>query len=376
MPTSNPLANPLLPLDSLVLATGANGLIASHVTDQLLAYGYRVRGTVRSLSRSSYLTSLYTTRHGHSSRFSLHEIPDVSAPGTWDAAVKGVSAIAHVVGATDLGVQDADESAAEELKWQVDLLEAARRAGTVESFVFTSSAWAAWTPGTKRGVKLTGDSWNDEAVELARDKSVPAEEKGMAGFMALKTLVEKGVWEWVSREKPGFAFSAILPDTVMGECLDPKNQGIPSTAGMVQWVWENKYVDVLDMMRPQWHVDCRDVGLLYVAVLATPPRVDRERIYAFGDRYSWFKVAEILGHLFPERREQLAKVKNTGWDDTNVPVEQGEELLRRMGQDGWTKLEESVKQNAESWLKLEKQGVTAHKYAGGFELRLEARGGR
>ncbi|KAK4445781.1 hypothetical protein QBC34DRAFT_160696 [Podospora aff. communis PSN243] len=364
MPTSNPakITNPLLPPSSLILVTGANGLIASHVTDQLLAHGYRVRGTVRSISRCSYLTDLYTARHGHPSRFSLHEVPDVSAPGAWDDTVKGVSAIAHVLGATDLGVQDADESAAEELKWQVELLEAARRTGTVESFVFTSSAWAAWTPGTKQSVKLTEDSWNEEAVELARDKSVSAEAKGLAGFMALKTLVEKGVWEWVRREKPEFAFNAILPDTVMGECLDPKNQGIPSTAGMVQWVWENKYVDVLDMMRPQWHVDCRDTGLLYVAVLVTSPKVDRERIYAFGDRYSWFKVAEILGRVYPDHREQLAKVKNTGWDDTQVPVERGEELLRRVGQDGWTKLEESVKQNAKSWLKLEKQGVTAHKY--------------
>jgi hypothetical protein len=39
-------------------------------------------------------------------------------------------------------------------------------------------------------------------------------------------------------------------------------------------------------------------------------------------------------------------------------------LLRRVGQEGWTRLEESVKQNAASWLKLEKQGVIAHNYAG------------
>ena len=365
-PSAPTFQDPILPPNSLVLVTGANGLIASHITDQLLAFGYRVRGTVRSLSRSSYLTSLYATRHGHPSRFSLHEIPDVTRPGAWDAAVSGVSAIAHVLGATDLRVQDADVPAAEELRWQMELLEAARRAGTVESFAFTSSAWAAWTPGTERGVQLTEESWNEEAVKLMRDKSVPAERKGLAGFMSLKMPVEQGVWDWVRREKPEFAFNAILPDTVMGDCLDPKHQGIPSTAGMVQWVWENKYVDVLDMMSPQWHVDCRDCGLLYVAVLASSPRVDRERVYAFGDRYSWWDVAEILGRLYPERRKQLAKVKSMGRDDTRVPIERGEELLRRAGQHGWTKLEESVRKNAESWLKLEKQGVTDHKHA---ELR-------
>ena len=195
---------------------------------------------------------------------------------------------------------------------------------------------------------LTEGRYNEEAVGLARDSRVSPEGKGIAGFMALKTLVEKGVWGWVRREKPGFAFNAVLPDTVMGEVLDPKNQGIPSMAGMVQWVWEDKYVDVLDAKQPQWLVDSRDYGRLYVAVLASSPRVDGERIYAFGERYSWFKGAEILRRLYPEHAEQMAKPKNTGWDQTKVPNQGGEDLLLRVGQQGWTSLEESVKKNAKS----------------------------
>lgn len=164
-----PLTNPHIPLDSLILVTGANGLIASHVTDQLLAAGYRVRGTVRSLSKCAYLTNLYTARHGRN-RFSLVEIPDITSPHAWDTAVADVSGVAHVIGATDLGVQDPDVSAAEELPWQISLLEAARRSGTVQSFVFTSSAWAAWTPDSGKQVALSEESWNEEAVALAREQ--------------------------------------------------------------------------------------------------------------------------------------------------------------------------------------------------------------
>jgi len=142
MTSKLPLTNPTIPLNSLILVTGANGLIASHVTDQLLSAGYLVRGTVRSSHKSSYLLPLYTSRHGPN-RFSLAEVHDLAAPHAWDATVRGVSGIAHVIGATDLGVQDSDASAAEELPWQITLLEAARREGTVKSFVFTSSAWAA-----------------------------------------------------------------------------------------------------------------------------------------------------------------------------------------------------------------------------------------
>jgi nucleoside-diphosphate-sugar epimerase len=351
-----------LPQNSLILVTGTNGLIASHAADQLLAAGHLVRGTVRSATRSAYLTTLFTARHG-AGRFTLHEIPDVAAPGAWDAAVRGVAGIAHVLGALDLNVQDADKAAAEELPWQVGLLEAAEREGGVKSVVFTSSAWAAWTPDAGRRVTLTGESWNEEAVALARDGGVDVRRKGFAGFMAFKTLVEKGVWEWVRERKPRYAFNALLLDTVLGECLDPVNQGIPSTAGMAQWVWENSHVEVLDLMQPQWFVDCRDAGRLYVALLATAPVVDRERVVGFGARYSFFKVAEILKELYPEHADKMAKVKDLGWDQTEVPNERGAELLARLGQKGYRSLEESVKENAESWLKLGKSGVTDERYS-------------
>lgn len=216
---------------------------------------------------------------------------------------------------------------------------------------------------------LTAESWNDEAVALARDGTVAAGEKGLAGYMALKTLVEKGVWEWVRRNKPGFAFNTLLLDTVIGQCLDPVNQGIPSTAGMVHWVWENAHVDVLEVMRPQWAVDCRDAGRLYVALLATAPAVDGERVFGFGARYSFFRVAEILKELYPEHAAKLAKLTDQGWDQTEVPNELGAQLLARLGQDGgWRSLEESVKENAESWLKLEGGGMMDHKY-GHFATR-------
>ncbi|EGO60079.1 hypothetical protein NEUTE1DRAFT_74849 [Neurospora tetrasperma FGSC 2508] len=353
------LTNPSIPLNSLILVTGCNGLLASHVADQLLAAGYRVRGTVRNPNKCSYLTSLYSHRHGGPGKFELVEISDVTAPNAWDDAVKGVAGIVHCVGATDLTIQEPDSAAKEELEWQVGLLEAAKRAGTVKSFVFTSSAWALWMPDASKKVTLTEQSWNEDAVALARDKNVDPKTKGMAGFMALKTLVEQGVWEWVKREKPGFAFNTVLLDTVLGECLDPKNQGIPSTPGMVHWIWENKHMAIIDLMEPQWFVDCVDMAKVYVAALASSPKVDRERLFVFGERYSFKEVARLLGEMFPERKEKFGQPKKEGWDQTEVPNQRAEELLKRVGQKkGWTGLEESVRANAESILRLEREGGT------------------
>ncbi|KAL2145828.1 hypothetical protein VTI28DRAFT_6125 [Corynascus sepedonium] len=175
----NVIPNPLIPPDALILVTGANGLIASHVVNQLLAFGYRVRGTVRSATRCAYLTTLFDTRHGPG-RFELIEVPDVTRPGAWDAAVCGVSGVAHVLGSVDLAVRDADAATAEEMPWQVNLLAAAAKEEGIRSIVFTSSAWAAWAPvgaresrSPKRAGTTTRSRWRGMEASTRRAKGLP-----------------------------------------------------------------------------------------------------------------------------------------------------------------------------------------------------------
>ncbi|KAF3021414.1 hypothetical protein E8E14_003964 [Neopestalotiopsis sp. 37M] len=340
-----------IPAGSTVLVTGGNGLIASHIVDQFLAAGYRVRATVRTPSKCAWMEPLFAGRHG-SGRLELCQVADISAPGAWDEAVRGVAAIAHVAGAVDLGIQEYNGPLEEELRINVGLLEAADREPSVRSVALTSSAWASFTPDpSRKGLVLTEWTWNEDAVRLA-DSDASPQVKGLANFMALKTRLEQRLWDWIKDKKPHYAFNAILPDTVMGECLDPVHQGVPSTAGMVHWVWKGENHHVLDMVQPQWHVDTRDVGLLYVAALTTPG-LDGERLFGFGERFSWFKVREILSGLYPE--QEIPQVKDWGMDQTEVPNQRGAELLRGMGRNGWTSLEDSVKANAQSLLVLEKR---------------------
>ncbi|KAI0172714.1 NAD(P)-binding protein [Hypoxylon sp. FL1284] len=340
------IPNPKIPLGSTILVTGANGLIASHVVDQLLAAGYNVRGTVRSLERCRWLEPLFSSRRP-SQRLDLIQVSDFGAPGAWDDAVRGVAGIAALAGVADLRMQDIDKAVEEELLWNVSLLEAARREPSVKSFVFTSSAWTTWTPNPSRKVKLEEWTYNDHAVQVARSDA-PAKEKGILPFMAFKTLLEQRLWDWVNKENPRFSFNTILPDTVIGECLDPKNQGVPSTCGMVKWLYEGTNIGILAHVPSQWFIDNRDTALLYVAALVLPG-VDKERIFGFGHRYSWFRVGEILKALYPDK--EIPTLQNTGWDQTEVPNKRAEELLQALGQSGWTTLEDSVKACAESFLK-------------------------
>lgn len=84
-----------IPAGSLVVVSGVNGFIASYAVDQLLLSGYRVRGTVRSRSKSAWTHDLFKGKYGDGS-FELAEVPDMGAPGAFDQVVKGASGFVHV----------------------------------------------------------------------------------------------------------------------------------------------------------------------------------------------------------------------------------------------------------------------------------------
>ena len=82
-------SNPTIEPGSLVLVTGVNGLIASHIADQFLALNYKVRGTVRDAVKSAWVTDLFEQKYGPG-KFELVVVKDLTAVGAFDSAVKGI----------------------------------------------------------------------------------------------------------------------------------------------------------------------------------------------------------------------------------------------------------------------------------------------
>ncbi|RYC65546.1 hypothetical protein CHU98_g625 [Xylaria longipes] len=342
------LNNPTIPLNSTILVTGANGLIASWVVDKFLEAGYRVRGTVRSISRCSWMEPFFADRYGPG-RFELLEVSDFGAPGAWDLPVKGVAGVAGVAGQSGLDLVDVDAAMNLEFPFVTELLKAAKDEPSVKSVVLTSSAWAAWTPDPSKKVTLHEWSYNDDAVRVVRS-SASREEVGILPYMAFKSLMEQRIWEWVRAEKPSYTFNTILPETVFGQTLSPENQGIQSTCGMVKWLRDGVNLDAIASVRAQWFIDSQDSGLLYVAALTTPG-VNGERLFGFGNKYSFFKVAQILQKLEPDRK--IPAIKDDGWDQNEVPNQRAESLVRALKGHGWATLEDSIADILKSIKKLE-----------------------
>lgn len=80
--------NAAIPEGSIVVITGANGYIASHIADQFIRNGYRVRGTVRNPEKSAWLVPHFEKAYGKG-KFELHFVPDMHADGAYDEAIKG-----------------------------------------------------------------------------------------------------------------------------------------------------------------------------------------------------------------------------------------------------------------------------------------------
>lgn len=82
------IQDPAVPFGSVVVVSGVNGFIASHVADQTLAAGFKVRGTTRSIGKNSWIQEHFRNLYGPDS-FELVEVKDMRAEGAFDEAVKG-----------------------------------------------------------------------------------------------------------------------------------------------------------------------------------------------------------------------------------------------------------------------------------------------
>lgn len=89
----------------------------------------------------------------------------------------------------------------------------------------------------------------------------------------------------------------------------------------------------------------QDDALLHVAA-AIHPNVESERVFAFAEPVNVDILLTILRKLYPNRSIPADCQPENDLSEI-VPRKRAEELLRDMGKDGWTGLEESVRRNTE-----------------------------
>ncbi|KAF2732795.1 NAD(P)-binding protein [Polyplosphaeria fusca] len=336
--TDYPLA---IPQGSLILVTGANGFIASHIVKQLLEAGYKVRGTIRNLARSSWLLDYFNTRYGPSS-LALTEVPDMSAPHAFSSAVQGCAGVIHTATPV-MSLQDPNIAIPMVISGTVNALSAAADAG-IKRFVLTSSSTAAASPVPNKVFPINPDVWNEEAVKAAwAPPPYDGVQRKLDVYAASKTQGEQAAWEFVREKAPHMVLNCVLPNANMGEILSVEHQGYASTMGWVKALWGGfggEGEGELEENAPQYYVNVDDDAMVHVAALVCED-VRGERLFAFAAPYSWNDLLGVFRRRYPGKTF-IEDIPGLGEDKSVVANERAEELCKRLKGRGWEGLEESV----------------------------------
>ncbi|KAF7296278.1 hypothetical protein HMN09_01097100 [Mycena chlorophos] len=266
-----------------VLVSGANGFIAVWVVRSLLESGFSVRGTVRSEEKGTHLKTLFAS---YGDKFEVVVVPDITAQGAFDEAVKGVDAIEHTASPFHFQADDPADLIIPAVKGTVGILESARKFGpAVKRIVVTSSVAAVMNNSTAPVTTLTEADWNDGSVKAVEEKGRDA--PNALKYRASKTLAERAAWKFAEDHKSeiGWDLVCLNPPLVLGPVIHEiaSPSALNTSMAMMYTAFHN--TDAGGGSSGNW-IDVRDLADAHTRALTTAA-AGGERIIVASGAYVW-----------------------------------------------------------------------------------------
>ncbi len=228
--------------NSPVLVTGASGYIASHLIKLLLEKGFKVRGSVRSVSNKAKYQFLYDLVPEKKDNLTLVEA-ELTNKESWLKAVEGCQYIFHVASPIPPSVpKDENDLIIPAVEGTLNVLEAAVQKGA-KKVVVTSSCLSI-TVGLAPGKIATEEDWSKEEFCPAYPKS--------------KVRAEKAAWDFYEKNKGKIEVSTVLPSLVFGPTFTQHGN---SSETLIAEIIRGTYPGVMDLGFAV--VDVRDVALAH-----------------------------------------------------------------------------------------------------------------
>ncbi|MGZ5184729.1 MAG: NAD-dependent epimerase/dehydratase family protein [Caldimonas sp.] len=265
-----------------VLVSGGSGYIAGFLIRQLVAEGWLVHTTVRSLARESAVRQLLGVDDSRLKFFAA----DLNADAGWAEAMADCGFVAHLASPLPSGVpRNADELIVPARDGALRALRAAKAAG-VRRFVMTSSV-AAVSYGRGRGVhRFSEADWTDP------------DRPGLTAYIRSKTIAERAARDWVAKEGSAMEFCTINPSVVLGPVW---SRDYSSSVVIVKKLLDGSMTACPDIGFGV--VDVRDVADLHVRALKAPGMAG-ERFIASGRLMKLREIADVLrAELGPQARK-------------------------------------------------------------------------
>lgn len=272
--------------DKLVLVTGGAGFIAVHCILQLLNSGYRVKTTLRDLSRETAVRSMLRQGGVEAGGRLTFIQADLSSDAHWEEAVKDCTYVLHVASPTPkLNFKHEDEMIIPAREGVLRVLRASRDAG-VKRVVLTSAIGAIVYGHPRQTTPYDETAWTDTTHAPAYQKS--------------KTLAERAAWEFMEREGRNLELSVVNPAAVMGPVLGPDYS---HSIYLVKNLLTGKMAGCPKINA--CFVDVRDVADLHLRAMLDP-KAKGERFIATGGESIWLvEVAKILKTNLGDRANKV-----------------------------------------------------------------------
>jgi nucleoside-diphosphate-sugar epimerase len=171
--------------------------------------GYRVRTTVRSLSREADVRAMLKNAGTPRQEALTFVAADLTRDAGWTEAVKGCRYVDHVASPFPAAApKNEDELIVPAREGTLRVLQAARDAG-VERVILTSSFVAVGYGHKSQTAPFDETSWTN------------VDGYGVTAYGKSKTLAERAAWEFLRREGGRLELSVINPVGIFGSTFGP-----------------------------------------------------------------------------------------------------------------------------------------------------------
>lgn len=276
-------------MSSRVLVTGITGFLAQHIVIQLLAKGYKVRGTVRSLKRADEVRGVLAKLDPRANEIEFVEA-DLSSDKGWADAVKDCTYVQHIASPFPaVHPKDEMELIRPARDGALRVLKAAKAAGVKRVVMTSSMAAIAYGHGEMRAEISDETMWSDPNGP----DNTP--------YTKSKTIAERAAWDYVNGEGKSLELVTINPTGILGPALSAD----VSTSLEIPIRLMNGKTPGLPRIGFSF-VDVRDVAECHVKAMELPEAAG-ERFLATHD-FMWFaEAADVLRKTFPAYDGKIPK---------------------------------------------------------------------
>lgn len=274
-----------------VLVTGGSGYIAGFTIRQLIAEGWTVRTTIRSLTKEQQVRDILDVDNSKLSFFAA----DLTDDAGWAEAMAGCTHVAHLASPIPgASPKDENELIIPARDGALRALRFAKEAG-VQRVVLTSSM-AAIAYGVGRGeYTFSEKDWTN----LDHPDVYP--------YVKSKTIAEREARNWMDANGGDMEFCTINPSMVLGPILSPD---FSTSIEAVKKMMDGSFPGAPDL--GFCVVDVRDVADIHVRAL-TAPDLDGERFFAAGKFFKLHDIAMLLKERLGEEGRKIPSRKLPDW---------------------------------------------------------------